>query len=333
VTDTIGFMPTARSDDALLAQLSAPDYDPKKPESVATLRQAIRKSSHHVVAKAAELVAKARLVELATDLVAAFDRFLIDPVKSDKVCIGKIAILDALNELDFQPPEIFLSGVRYVQMEPAYGGKSDTAGPVRCRCATALVRIDHPQALELLVDLLLDSIPAVRIAAVQGIGAYGPPIASLLLRLKARLGDEKPDVTAECLTEMIRVQPIEAIRFAAEFLESPDEDVVTAALLALGNSRRLEAFPVLKSYFDSAPALDLIEPTLVAMALLRQPVATEFLFRQLREARLEVAKLALSALAILAYDRRVREECESTVEARGDKSLRDLFRTQYQNDG
>jgi HEAT repeat protein len=317
-------MPSARSEDALLALLSAPEYDASEPENAAQLRQVFRKSNHHVVAKAAELVAHAKLADRAVELVSAFERFLIDPLKSDKNCIGKNAIVDALNELDYRPAEIFLKGLSYVQMEPVFGGRADSAPPIRAACAAALVRIDYPQALELLIDLLMDPVRSVRVAAVRAIGAYGTPAAPLLLRLKARLGDPEAEVTGECLSEMILREPIESIAFAAEFLLESD-DIAEVALLALGNSRRAEAFETLRAFWEKGPPIDLLEATLVAMALLRQPVATKFLLDLLRRGDLEEAKLALSALAILAYDPRLKEQCQAAVSRRGEKQLCDLL--------
>jgi HEAT repeat protein len=324
-------MPTVRSDDALLALLSAPEYGASKPENTAQLRQALRKSNHHVVAKAAELVVQAKLADLAVELVAAFERFLIDPLKSDKNCIGKIAIVDAFNELDYQPSDIFLKGLSYVQMEPVFGGLADTAPPIRAACAAALVRIDYPQALELLIDRLMDPVRGVRVAAVRAIGAYGTPAAPLLLRLKARLGDAEAEVTGECLSEMILREPIESIAFAAEFLKE-GEDIAEAALLALGNSRRTEAFNTLRAFWEKGPPADLAETSLMAMALLRQPVATDFLLQLLREGGLEQAKLALSGLAILSYDLRLKEQCKAAVNLRADRGLRERFQESFGDD-
>src|SRR5262249_25023442 len=123
------------------------------------------------VAAAAALSARFRFTDLATEMVAAFDRFMIDPTETDKTCSAKTAIVDELNELDFQEPDVFLAGIRHIQLEPVWGGSRDTAADLRAGCAMAVVRIGHPQANVLLADLLADSERAVRIAAAQGLAA------------------------------------------------------------------------------------------------------------------------------------------------------------------
>jgi HEAT repeat protein len=322
-------MPASRSEDAKLARLAVLADEPPSSALTAELRQLIKNSSHHVVAQAVQIAAKTRLAGLAADMVAAFDRFLIDPLKSDKNCIGKIAIIDALNELDYQPPDFFLTGVRYVQMEPRWGKLEDSAAPVRIGCAIALVRIDYRGALPILVDLLIDEDRTVRIAAAQSLAAHGSDSALLLLRLKARVGDAKPEVIGECLAGLLRVVPQDSLAFVAEFLRSEDLAVAETALLALGNSRQPEAFDMLKAFWKESPAVELHETTLIAMSLLRLPAATDFLLSLLAEAPEPTAALALSALAIHSYDKRVQERVAAVVDDRASMVLSNLFKERF----
>src|SRR4029077_234430 len=148
--------------------------------------------------------------DLAQEMVTAFGGFMIDPIENDKTCAGKTAIVRALNALDFQEPEVFLAGIRHVQLEPAWGGAQDTAAELRADCAMAVVRLGHPRANILLTDLLADSERVVRIAAAQALAASGSNASLLLLRLKARLGDRDPEVTGECLTGLMRHEPQES---------------------------------------------------------------------------------------------------------------------------
>ncbi len=99
------------------------------PAVLKELKAAVRDSSNHVVAAAARLVARFRYSELAPDLASEFEWFLDDPLKSDKTCAGKIAIMEALNELDFQESDVFIAGARHVQIEPAWPQSVDTAAP------------------------------------------------------------------------------------------------------------------------------------------------------------------------------------------------------------
>jgi HEAT repeat protein len=318
-------MAKPRSTDAKLERLRLLRDAAPSPEVISELRKAIGDSSNHVVAAAAALTARFHFSELAPELAAAFEGLMVDPVKTDKTCAGKTAIVDALNELDFQEPDVFLAGARHVQLEPAWGGARDTAASLRAGCAIALVRIGHRGALPVLVDLLADPERVVRLAAAQALAGSASTAALLLLRLKARLGDKEADVTGECLTGLMRLEPQESAPLVAEFLENDDDAVAEAALLALGNSRRPEAFDTLKQFWERRSRVELRETTLVAMALLRLPAAIDFLLTLVTEAPESSALAALSALAVLNYDPRVREQTASAVEKRDSKALRDAY--------
>ena len=62
-----------------------------------------------MVADAAEIAGWRIILVLAPDLVAAFDRFMIEPVETDKVCRAKIAIVEALNKIEYDNEDVFLA--------------------------------------------------------------------------------------------------------------------------------------------------------------------------------------------------------------------------------
>ena len=62
-------------------------------------------------------------------LETAFDTFLVDPLKNDKLCRAKLAIVQTLDKLEHRKRDIFEKAARHVQLEPAFGGKVDTAAP------------------------------------------------------------------------------------------------------------------------------------------------------------------------------------------------------------
>jgi HEAT repeat protein len=322
-------MAKARSTDAKLERLRRLRDEPPSPAMSQELRQALGDSSNHVVAHAAALAARFRFAELAPELVAAFERFMEEPLENDKTCSAKIAVVDALNELEFQEPEVFLAGIGHVQEEPAWGGVRDTAAGLRAGCALAVVRIGHPGANALLVNLLADPERVVRVAAAQSLAASGSNAALLLLRLKALLGDGDPEVTGECLTGLMRHEPQESAPFVAEFLDSDDDAVAETALLALGNSRRAEAFDVLKTFWEGRPRSELHETTLFAIALLRFAAATDFLLALLADAPVSTARHALSALATLKYDDRVRKSVTTALARRECTELVALFSERF----
>jgi HEAT repeat protein len=185
-------------DDRLSSIRRLRDQQPT-PEVAAALRNALRDKSNLIVAAAAAIVGDQKRPDMLSDLEAAFARFLVDPVKIDKLCRAKIAIIQSLDKLGHDQTDLYLRAARHVQFEPVWGGTEDTAAPLRSLAVLALARIDHHDLLSLLVDSLVDSHKEVRIAAAQALGYHGSEAASLLLRLKALTGDKDSEVISECL--------------------------------------------------------------------------------------------------------------------------------------
>jgi HEAT repeat protein len=321
-------MAKPRSSEAKLARLRELRGQPPSPQLLQELRSALRDSSNHVAAEAAEVAGEARLTDLAPNLVETFERFLDNPAKKDKLCRAKIAIAQALNKMEFTDEGFYLRAARYVQLEPAWGGSHDTAVPVRVACAFGLVRIRYRHFLHVLVDLLTDPDKAARVGAVQALAYSGAEAAGLLLRLKVRLGDPEPDVISECFGGVLELLPVQGISFVAEFLTSADEAIQEAALLALGSSRRPEAFQVLKSFAEEHSG-ELQEVALVALALLRLPAATDYLLTLVSDQSRAAATAALGALAVYRHDPRVRERAAAAVAKNGDAALRALFEKRF----
>jgi HEAT repeat protein len=321
-------MARVQSLDAKLARLRELRREPLSPQALQALRGSLRDASNIVVAEAAEIAGEARLAALLPDLVAAFERFLDQPEKRDKQCRAKIAVVEALNKLEYTDETFFLGGVRYVQQEPVWGGSQDSAVPVRVSCAFALVRIRHRGALSVLVDMLADKEKAARIGAVQALAYSGTEAAGLLLRLKARVGDREPEVISECFAGILELAPEQGVAFVTEFLDSEDDAIQEGALLALGTSRRAEAFEILKMFARRASG-DLLEVAHVALALLRLPEAMDYLLTLVADRSRAVATAALGALAVHRYDARVCERTAAAVAATGDTTLRSVFESRF----
>src|SRR4051812_20078007 len=142
-------------------------------EQVVELRKRIGDRSSLVVAAAAALAAENSFHDLAGDLQAAFDRFLINPVKDDKLCRAKLAIVQALDRMEHQRTDVFHKAARHVQPEPARGGQEDSAPPLRAAALVALARAEGTFALPVLVDAMADPARDVRIASAMALGAVG----------------------------------------------------------------------------------------------------------------------------------------------------------------
>jgi len=244
------------------------------------LRKALGGKNNFVAAKAADLIREFRLTGLIPDLLAAFDRYFENAEKSDPQCWAKNAISHALAAFEHQDADVFLRGMRHIQMEPVWGGSSDTAGTLRATCALALVQcrgVSEAELLKHLVDLLADSDKAVRAEVVRGIEQVGSNAASLLLRARATLGKDEPEVLGACYAGVLRIEGKPAIPWVSRFLKSHD-DAAAEAALAIAGTRSLEGFEVLKDSLKES----LIDPwfrsvVLSAIALTRQPEAIEFL--------------------------------------------------------
>ena len=294
-------------------------------EQEADLRKSLGDRSNLVVAAAAEIVGENALVALARDLEAAFARFLVNPVKDDKLCRAKIAVVQALDKMEHQRPDVFETAVAYVQQEPVWGGSEDTAVPLRAAALIALARIDGSSSLPRLVDAMIDPAKDVRIAAAQAMGYVGTEAAGLLLRLKARIGDGDPEVLSECLSGLLTVNPGENLALVSEFLVPGDPARCEAAALALGKSRLPDALDRLQACWPRCLSSDLRRQVLLAIAMMRLPAAIDHLLELVASDSEKDAIAALSALKIHNYDSRLRERLGAVVRKTGSRTLQAQF--------
>jgi HEAT repeat protein len=287
---------------------------------LAELRSAMRDRSNLIVAAAAAIVGDHKHPDMLADLQAAFERFLVDPVKNDKLCRAKIAIIQSLDKLGCDQAHLFLQAASHVQLEPVWGGTEDTAARLRSLAILALARIDYRGLLPLLVDSLADSQKEVRIAAAQALGYHGSEAASLLLRLKALIGDKESEVIGECLSCLLCIESSENVTFVSRFLDSGDTAKCEAAIIALGRSRVPAAFDLLNACWQRHP-IGLDEEILLAMAMLRLPASTEFLLEIIATGQERDAHAALAALLIHRYDPRLRQRIAEAVRKNGSGTL------------
>jgi hypothetical protein len=261
------------------------------------LSKALEHCNNFIVAKAADLVREFSFTDLTDHLLKAFDRFFKHPEKSDPQCWAKNALARALAAFEVQDAEVFLRGIRHIQMEPVWGGRSDTAGTLRSICALALVQcrsLTEADLLAHLVDLLADKDKAVRAEVARSIEQVGSPSASLLLRLRAGLGKDEPEVLGACYNGILRIEGSRAILWVAHFLDAADDNAAEAAL-AIAAVHSVEAFEVLRSHLEQASDPWFRSVLLSAMALTRQDPAVEFLLEQVRAESLD-AERAIEAI-------------------------------------
>jgi HEAT repeat protein len=322
-------MAKSRSTEAKLSRLKAMAQEAPTQENLAELRGALGDKSNLVAAAAAEIVGERSLAEFAPDLIAAFDRFLEEPEETDKQCRAKSAVIAALNKIGHLHPEVLLRAIRYVQLEPAWGGSEDTAATLRGNAAFGLVHIGHPDVLLMLADLLADSQKIARIAAAQALGATRSPAAIPLLRFKVRAGDDELDVIAECFTALLEADPKHSISFVAGFLDAPVEPIAEAAALALGESRQPDALEVLQSRCASDSRGPMQEVLLLAISMTRLPAALEFLLEVLAGQDGRAASAALSALAVHRHNEPLKERVAAIVAKKNTAELAERFTRKF----
>jgi len=311
-----------------LERLGRLRVDPTSTKSLAELRAALADRSPHVAAKAAQIAGEHEITAVTRELAAAFERFLLNPVKSDPGCVAKAAIVDALQRMGAPEPSVFLRGIRHVQLEPVWGGKADTAVALRGASGFGLVAMGYRDALTPLAELLADPEARARAAAARAVAFSENPAGVPLLRLKALVGDADLEVVSECFSGLLRLEPGESAEFLARFLEADDEQTREAAALALGGSRRAEALPVLRRWFESSRDDASRRTALLAVAMLKLDDALAFLLGLVAEAPGPTARLALASLALHRYDealvRRVR-----AAAARDDVDLDDTVAEEF----
>jgi hypothetical protein len=293
---------------------------------VEQLRKALAYRNNFLATKAARMVADAELFALLPEVLAAFDRFFIDGAKSDPQCWAKNALVKALVKLEHCEKDAYLRGLRCHQMEPAMGGASDSAGALRGACAHALVDcpgISDADLLVLLLEPLTDSDKTVRIEAARAIGQVGGASAALILRLRALLGKDEPEVLGACYSALLAVEGARAIELVAAVLKEGD-DLAAEAAFALAEMRTPQALAALQQRLRAGADAWFGSVLLSAIALTRLPEALDYLIALIaRDAR--EAPSALEAIGRSAPTPELRSRVEQAVEQTGSQRLEQAF--------
>lgn len=330
-------MARSRKLEEILAKLAQIRDTPTSEAGITTLREVLGSKNSVAVAQAATMVgefaiaqsaAPEAIAQLIPELVAAFARMMVNPSQTDRGCLAKKQIAEALYRLEYSEESLFIQGIRHVQMEAVWGGKDDTAARLRGVCALGLVRMNYADVMSELADLLADPKPEARVAAARAIAYTQNPEGVPLLRLRVRIGDE-PQVLSEYLVALLKLAPTQSLPLFKHLLYARKEplglaeDVETAevAALALGESRFPEAFDILRNWWEQVKAPELRQTGLLAIATLRHDEALEFLLSLVADGKISDAKDAIAALRIYRQDQRLWERVCQSVEERGNASL------------
>jgi HEAT repeat protein len=300
-----------------LARLRQLRDAPEAAHDPAALRAILTAPAVHgiVIKRVAELASQWQARSLAPDLAAAALRLAPpDGVKRDPGCEGKAAALRTLLEWDADLPDLYLQAARWVQNEPVQKGSIDTAGECRGLAAIGISATCPPNALDLLVDLLADADHHTRAHAAIAVGNWRGPEAVPLLRLKARVGDDQPEVLGEVFAALLRSDAREQFPFVARFLEDPNPAVVEAAALAIGQARPPDALPALTAAFRQYQRHPIHSSLLMAIALLRSEASLDWFLVQLQAAPESLAMKLIDALGIYRNDARVADRIRPLAE-------------------
>lgn len=299
---------------AALQALAEAIRRPHDPATLALVRESLAHRSNHVVARAARAAREAELSALAADLVKAFPRFLEDPIRRDPGCVAKTEIARALLALGCPSPEVHLAGARHVQREPAFGEPIDTAVELRGISVMALVVSEHPAALSVCVDLLVDREPEARAGALRALGASGHPDVALVLRHFVLRGEREPGVLAEAFAALIALAPAEdSVVFVAERLAASDDDVARAAAAALGEARRPDAARALRGRLPREARPDVRHALILALAASRQDDALDVIVDLVAHGSEADAKAALDAARLYPHDAALQRRIEAAM--------------------
>jgi hypothetical protein len=137
-----------------------------------------------------------------------------------------------------------------------------------------------------LLPLFADPQIPVRVNAARAVEQIGSDASALLLRLRAELASDSPEVLGACYSGVLRLEGPSAIPWAAKFLpqgrDEPDEAAAEAAF-AIAETRTEAAFNLLRAHYKQTRNPDFRGTLLTAIALTRQDAAIEFLFELIAE--------------------------------------------------
>jgi HEAT repeat protein len=310
---------TRQKSEAQLDALNALDATAERATQNEVIGKALGDKYFRVVAKAATLAGERSLHEREKDLLAAYARMLVDPVKRDPTCLAKQAIARALVTLECHDVPFFLEGIRYIQLEPVWGGTADTAVDVRSSCAMGLVATGYSRALPELATLLNDREPRAREGAARAIACGNPREAEPLLRFKVLAGDSQPEVLGECFNGLLNIAPEECVAFVGTQLANPDEAVRDFAALALGESRHPAALKQLRdAWADAYVAPEMRAVLIRAAALHRTEAAFDWLVSIIETGSRAQADITVDALSVYERNTKLLERVRAAMAQRDD---------------
>lgn len=295
----------------------------------AAVAEALVSTSNLLVEQAARLIPEKELRVAEDWLLAAYERFLVEPSETDKGCRAKLPLVEALTHLEYDDPGFYRRGMLYQQWEPVWGKSVDTAGNVRGACGYGLIqsRLASPASTMLeLVDLLNDHDRLARYHAAKAIGMMGAPASVPVLRMKVYVGDESFEVSGECFRGILMNDSTGGIGFVAPWLKA-DTDIAIEAAAALGECRDAKAIQAIIDACQDCSA-DLLDAFYISIGLSRQAIAIDFLLQQIRSNSANSCR-AVKAMAPNRFYPGIVDQVTAAVTEASDRTVAATFRSSF----
>jgi HEAT repeat protein len=148
--------------------------------------------------------------------------------------------------------------------------------------------------------------------------------AALLLRLRALLGKDEPEVLGAVYSALLDLEGVQAIPLVAQYLEEGD-DVAAEAAFALSENRSQAALAALLARLRAGADAWFGSVMLSAIALTRLPEAMDYLIAQIARETREAAS-AIEAIGRIAPNEELRARVERAVEQADSPRLRQAVR-------
>lgn len=310
-------------------ELTRLQSEPDRATFVNSLCTHLASKSGVVIGKAAGIGLKRQsdlesfVKRLTPILTAAFDRCMVNPVKTDPGCGGKIGVVNLGVAMHCLDADLYLRAIRHVQLEGSFGPPVDTAEALRAGAAYGLLNCRHGDAIYEIIELLCEvdprnpaQFPDSRRGAIRALGTVVSETSAALLRMMAHHFREDPDVLNEVFASLNSIEPSRSFDFIQRFLDAPNPDVGDIASLALAESKHPRACAVL---LEHARRLRSENPQAMytALAITRKAEAIEFLLDRLGNDREDAALAALEALYLLRHDQSLCSRVEAIAKVRG----------------
>ncbi len=270
------------------------------------------------------------VAKLSPILAAAFNRCMVDPVKTDPGCSGKIGIVNLGVALHCLEADLYLRAIRHVQREGSFGPPIDTAESLRAAAAYGLLNCRHADAMYEIVNLLSEvdksslQVPDSRRGAIRVLGTVVSETAAALLRMTALRFNSDPDTLSEVFASLNSIEANRSFDFIRSFLNRENSDVSDIAALALAEGKQPGACGVLLEHTRRS-ASESKQAVFTALVITRKPEAIEYLIDRICNGHEREAVAAIDALHLMRNDDALRKRVEATVKGRGGATVADAI--------